>query len=58
MTGTEISLAPHVGAGSPGDIPQWRIEDLTRGGVEAQIVHEGSLYRLRITSNRKLILTK
>lgn len=41
-----------------GRIPTWRIEELTKDGQEARIVHDGSVYRLRITSNRKLILTK
>jgi len=41
-----------------GRIPTWRIEELTKGGYEARILHDGSVYRLRITSNRKLILTK
>lgn len=39
-------------------IPVWRIEDLTTGGLEAEILHDGQIYRLRITANRKLILTK
>ncbi len=55
MDGVPIaSKAP----GSAGTIPRWRIEDLTKGGGEAEIMHDGSIYRLRITSNRKLILTK
>ena len=39
-------------------IPVWRIEDLTKSGIEAEILHDGQIYRLRITANRKLILTK
>jgi hemin uptake protein HemP len=37
-----------------------RIEltDLLRGGREAIIVHNGADYRLRVTANGKLILTK
>ncbi len=39
-------------------VPTWDINQLTNGGREALIRHEGQLYRLRITINRKLILTK
>lgn len=38
--------------------PVWTIEELTRGGREARIRHAGADYRLRITSNGRLILTK
>lgn len=40
--------------------PMRRIElrDLLEGQREAVIVHDGQEYRLRITSNDKLILTK
>ena len=34
------------------------LRDLLNGGREAIILHEGQEYRLRITSNAKLILTK
>jgi hemin uptake protein HemP len=37
---------------------RWRIEDLLRGARETIIEHNGEDYRLRITSNGKLILTK
>lgn len=39
-------------------VPTWDVDKLTNGGREALIRHEGQLYRLRITINRKLILTK
>ncbi len=39
-------------------VPTWDVARLTNGGREALIRHEGQLYRLRITVNRKLILTK
>ena len=38
--------------------PRIKLEDLLAGGREAIIVHDGHDYRLRITSNGKLILTK
>ena len=34
------------------------IRDLMAGGREAVLVHDGTEYRLRLTSNGKLILTK
>ena len=34
------------------------IRDLLGGGREAVLLHDGSEYRLRLTSNGKLILTK
>jgi hemin uptake protein HemP len=46
------------GAESTKVVPAWQVVDLMKGGVEAEILHDGQVYRLRITSNRKLILTK
>ena len=34
------------------------IRDLLDGGREAVLLHDGTEYRLRLTSNGKLILTK
>ena len=34
------------------------ISDLLAGGREAVLLHDGTEYRLRLTSNGKLILTK
>jgi hemin uptake protein HemP len=42
----------------PPGIPHLRVADLLGSAREAILEHEGQLYRLRITSNRKLILTK
>jgi hemin uptake protein HemP len=39
-------------------LPEYDVRDLVGDGREASIVHEGERYRLRITSNNKLILTK
>jgi hemin uptake protein HemP len=39
-------------------LPLFHISELVGAGREALITHEGQTYRLRITSNRKLILTK
>ena len=38
--------------------PTIDIRDLIDGGREAIIVHAGEAYRLRVTANNKLILTK
>lgn len=35
-----------------------RSEDLLRGGRDVQIVHAGEVYKLSVTRNGKLILTK
>lgn len=39
-------------------VPEVDVQALVAGGREAIILHEGERYRLRITTNRKLILTK
>ncbi len=43
---------PHAGP------PVYDVATLVKGGREAVILHEGQRYRLTITANRKLILTK
>lgn len=53
---TPVDTAKAAAAQAP--IAEWSIRELTRGGREARILHAGSLYVLRITSNDKLILTK
>lgn len=40
------------------DAPRVRVETLLAGGREAILEHGGQDYRLRITANGKLILTK
>lgn len=44
----------------PSGLPVKRIaiRDLLGGGREAVLLHDGTEYRLRLTSNGKLILTK
>lgn len=39
-------------------IPRILLTDLLRGSREAIILHAGQEYRLRITANNRLILTK
>jgi len=38
--------------------PRVQVAGLLGGGREVVLVHEGTEYRLRLTSNGKLILTK
>ncbi|WP_210421768.1 hemin uptake protein HemP [Phreatobacter aquaticus] len=40
------------------DIPTVELTSLLGGGREAVILHNGERYRLRVTANDKLILTK
>ncbi len=35
-----------------------KVEELMRNGPVLELDHDGQIYRLRITRNRKLILTK
>ncbi len=51
---TPISTEPR----SDGPTPVHDVESLTKGGNIAQIVMDGQVYTLRITRQRKLILTK
>ncbi len=39
-------------------VPTVASEDLFQGGGELQILHDGQVYRLRLTRNNKLILQK
>ena len=46
-------------ADNPGpSVPRIPIGEVLGGGREAVLVHDGAEYRLRLTSNGKLILTK
>ncbi len=42
----------------PEPLPTYNATDLTKGGVQAQIVLNAQIYSLRITRAGKLILTK
>jgi hemin uptake protein HemP len=44
--------------GNDRKLRRWRIADLTGDAREAIIEHDGQDYRLRVTANDKLILTK
>lgn len=41
-----------------GRLPRLKVSDLLEGEREAILEHDGQDYRLRITANGKLILTK
>jgi hemin uptake protein HemP len=41
-----------------GQTPVFDVRDLLGGGLEVIIIHAGERYRLRVTANDKLILTK
>ncbi len=46
------------GVEPPGAIPTVEVGSIIGTGREAVIVHKGERYRLRVTANDKLILTK
>jgi hemin uptake protein HemP len=50
--------APKDSARCAPPVPRIAIGDLLAGGREAILLHDGTEYRLRLTSNGKLILTK
>jgi hemin uptake protein HemP len=56
MAGCGDSDTPKRSSSQPA--PRVQVAELLGGGREAVLVHEGTEYRLRLTSNGKLILTK
>ena len=54
-TETNPPHSPDAGAGA---VRRYTVADLLQGGREVILVHDGAEYRLRITGNGKLILTK
>jgi hemin uptake protein HemP len=52
---TAASQSPSPAAASPRRL---KVSELLGGGREAILEHDGQEYRLRITANGKLILTK
>ncbi|MFT3819408.1 MAG: hemin uptake protein HemP [Rubrivivax sp.] len=53
-----VAPAPPRPAGAAAGSPRWQTEQLFGPRSEVEIEHRGSIYRLRITSLGKLILTK
>lgn len=45
-------------AGTPATVPTVEVASIIGQGREAVILHNGERYRLRVTANDKLILTK
>ena len=59
MAGGGENKPPKQPGGRPSQpVPRVPVSDLLGGGREAVLVHDGFDYRLRLTSNGKLILTK
>lgn len=50
--------ADRTSESGPEPLPVYAVADLVGDGREAVLIHDGQAYRLRITANRKLILTK
>lgn len=56
--GPDESVRPVAVPGATGTRPRVPSHDILRGSAEVEIDHRGTLYRLRVTSLGKLILTK
>lgn len=56
--GPEPSLRTVASPAAPGARARLPSNDILRGSAEVEIDHRGTLYRLRVTSLGKLILTK
>ncbi len=54
----EETNSPHSPDAGSGSVRRYAVADLLQGARELILVHGGSEYRLRITGNGKLILTK
>ncbi len=53
----DIASRPY-GTEKSGTVKLMQVEDLMGNDREIVIIHQGDEYRLRLTSNNKLILTK
>jgi hemin uptake protein HemP len=58
MNQSQDRPAASAGVVKQGPGPRWRLVDLLQGHRDIVIEHEGQDYRLRLTANGKLILTK
>lgn len=56
--GPEESVRDAASPVAPATRPRVPSHDILRGSAEVEIDHRGTLYRLRVTSLGKLILTK
>jgi hemin uptake protein HemP len=55
---TEENAKPKAAQSRPDQPVRYEVAELLRGGREAVLEHDGADYRLRITANGRLILTK
>ncbi len=51
-------ISNKAASGGAGQPIRYNVADLLGGGREAVLEHDGAEYRLRITANGRLILTK
>jgi len=58
MPSEEAAESPAPSAGAKPSPRRIAIETLMHDATEVILVHRGTDYRLRVTANRKLILTK
>ena len=58
MASDDAQKAPKRSARSAPPVPRIAVGELLGDGREAVLLHDGVEYRLRLTSNGKLILTK
>ena len=54
----DCPIKPVPDSPSVAQMPVFDVRELLAGGREAIIIHAGERYRLRVTANDKLILTK
>ncbi|OJT96523.1 MAG: hypothetical protein BGN82_10500 [Alphaproteobacteria bacterium 65-7] len=54
----DVQKAPERSVRPAPPVPRVAVEALMGGGREAVLLHDGIAYRLRLTRNGKLILTK
>jgi hemin uptake protein HemP len=58
LSSCQVRDGMQIQTAKPKPIKKIVLRDLLEGGREAVLLHDGAEYRLRLTSNGKLILTK
>jgi hemin uptake protein HemP len=58
LSSCQVRDGMQIQTAKPKPIKKIALRDLLEGGREAVLLHDGAEYRLRLTSNGKLILTK
>jgi hemin uptake protein HemP len=56
--GSAGASTPPPDRSSPAEQPAIDVQQLLRGGNEARLIHQGVVYRLRVTRQGKLLLTQ